>query len=218
VLNGEDGPAKDETRATVAWVLDRVLAILHPLMPFITEELWSARGGTGLLALGHWPKEAFEDAAAADEINWLIEVIAAIRSVRSEMNVPAAATLPMTVSGASAETLRRMETHGTVLKRLARLEALGVAERPEKGAVQIVVREATYALPLAGIIDFAAERARLARELDRTAKEIGKIDAKLGNAQFVAKAPEEVVEEQRERRAEFVALRAKTEAAIARLG
>ncbi len=218
VLNAEDGPAKDETRATVAWVLDRVLAMLHPLMPFMTEELWSARGGQGLLALGEWPRETFEDAAAADEINWLIDVIASVRSVRSEMNVPAAATVPMTVSGASAETAGRIATHGTVLKRLARLETLSTAERPEKGAVQIVVGEATYALPLAGVIDFAAEKARLARELDKTAKEIGKIDAKLGNAQFVAKAPEEVVEEQRERRAEFVALKAKTEAAIARLG
>ncbi len=218
VLNGEDGPAKDETRATVAWVLDRTLALLHPVMPFLTETLWQERGGAGLLILAEWPAPQFEDVAAADEINWLIELIAAIRSVRSEMNVPAAAMVPLAVSGAAPATAARLERHDAVIRRLARIEAIAAADRPEKGSVQIVVGEATYAFPLAGIIDFAAERARLQRQLDKTAKDIAGIGAKLNNAQFMAKAPEEVVEEQRERLTEASALKARTEAALAWLG
>src|SRR5690606_8783518 len=86
VLSGEDGPAKSETRATVAWLLDRIVSLLHPFMPFITEELWAREGARPVLALSAWPELAFEDAAAADEVNWTIDLITAVRSVRSEMN------------------------------------------------------------------------------------------------------------------------------------
>jgi valyl-tRNA synthetase len=215
VLNGEDGPARDETRATVAWVLDHTLALLHPVMPFLTEMLWQERGGAGLLILSEWPTPKFADTAAADEINWLIDLIAAIRSVRSEMNVPAATTVPLAVSGASPATAARLAAHDAVVRRLARVDSIATAARPEKGSVQIVVGEATYSFPLAGIIDFAAERARLQRQLDKTAKDIAGIGAKLGNAQFMAKAPEEVVDEQRDRLSEASALKARTEAALA---
>jgi valyl-tRNA synthetase len=133
------------------------------------------------------------------------------------MNVPAGALVPLMVSGASAATLGRFKTHDAALKRLARLETIDMVAAPPKGAVQIVAGEAVASLPLAGIIDLAAERARLAKEMDKAQKEIAKIDAKLGNAQFMAKAPEEVVEEQRERRVEAEDLRARTEAALKRL-
>ncbi len=217
VLNGDDGPAKDETRATVAWLLDRMVALLHPFMPFVTEELWSRVPGRSPLALSHWPEPGFEDEAAAAEINWLVDLITTIRSVRAEMNVPAGAIVPLSVSGASEKTTVRLRTHEVVIKRLARVEAIDLKDEPVKGSVQVHVGEATLSLPLAGVIDLGAERARLEKELDRLSKEIGKIDAKLGNVQFIEKAPEEVVEEQRERRADFLSLRDKTEAAVRRL-
>ena len=217
VLNGEDGPAKDETRATVAWLLDRIVALLHPFMPFITEELWSRNGERMPLALSRWPTLEFEDAAAAAEINWLVALISAIRSVRAEMNVPAAAMVPLSVSGSSDQTKQRLAAHDTVIRRLARIEAIDLAVNPLKGAVQIILDEATLSLPLAGVVDLDAERQRLEKELDRVCKEIDKIDVKLSNEQFLAKAPEDVVEEQRERRTESVSLRDKTEAALRRL-
>jgi valyl-tRNA synthetase len=159
----------------------------------------------------------FEDADAAAEINWLVDVISSIRSVRSEMHVPAAAMVRLSVAGASELTRGRLAKHDAVIKRLARLEAVAFSEDPLKGSVQIHAGEATLSLPLAGVIDLSAERARLERELDRVSKEIAKIDAKLSNAQFLAKAPEDVVEEQMERRAEAAALRDKTEAGLKRL-
>jgi valyl-tRNA synthetase len=220
VLNAEEGPAKAETRATVAWLLDRIVGLLHPFMPFITEELWAENGKDekrGLLALGPWPAPDFEDAAAAEEVNWLIDLIAAIRSVRSEMNVPAGAMVVVSIAGASAATVERLKMHDVVLRRLARIESVALADVPLKGAVQIVAGEATVSLPLAGIIDLAAERTRLEREREKVAKEMAKIEAKLGNEQFIAKAPEEVVEEQRDRREEAVAMLARTDAALARL-
>ncbi len=219
-LSGEDGPAKDETRATVAWVLDRIIAFLHPFMPFITEALWIREEGQEerpVLALSDWPELAFEDSTAAEEIGWLIEAITAIRSVRSEMNVPAGAIVELAVSGATFKTATRLQGYDVVIRRLARAGSINLAHAPPKGAVQIVVGEATFSLPLAGIVDLDAERSRLSRELDKVTKEISKIDGKLGNAQFMAKAPEDIVEEQRERLEQAQALRAKTEAALARL-
>jgi len=218
VLSGDNGPQKTETRATVAWVLDRIVALLHPFMPFITEALWTRQGDERpVLALSEWPELAFKDTGAAEEINWLIEAITAIRSVRSEMNVPAAAMVELSVSGAAFKTAARLQAHEVVIRRLARVESINLAHAPLKGAVQIVLEEATFSLPLGGIVDLDAERARLGRELDKIAKEIAKIDAKLGNEQFIAKAPEEVVEEQRDRLEQAQALQAKTEAALSRL-
>ncbi len=217
VLNGEDSEAKDETRATVAYVLDGLVALLHPFMPFITEELWARGGERPVLALSPWPQPSNEDASAAAEINWLVGLISEVRSVRSEMNVPAGAMVPLSVSGAHADTLDRLRTHDVVIKRLARCDAITHADMPLASAVQVLVGEATLSLPLAGVIDLKAERARLEREADRIRKEIAKIDAKLGNEQFMAKAKEEVIEEQRDRREDAIALLARTEAAVARL-
>ena len=217
VLNGEDCPAKEETRETVAFVLDRIATLLHPFMPFITEALWARGEARPLLALSPWPELRFEDDMAATEINWLIGLISEVRSVRSEMNVPAGAMVPLSVSGAYAETLDRIRTHEVVIKRLARSDEISRSDMPLEGAVQVLVEEATISLPLEGVIDFGAERARLAREADKIRKDIVKIDQKLGNAQFMAKAPEDVIEEQRDRREESLALLARTEAAIARL-
>ena len=222
VLSGGDGAAKDETRATVAWVLDHINAMLHPFMPFITEELWQKAARDGLpprrvLALSNWPAPTFEDADAAAEINWLVDLISEVRSVRSEMNVPGGAMVTLAVSGAGAETVARLRTHDQLIRRLARADALDLADAPPKGSVQIVVGEAIVSMPLAGVVDIDAERARLAREVDKVSRDIAKIEAKLGNVQFIAKARAEVIDEQRERLAEATALRSRTEAALARL-
>ncbi|HQF31889.1 MAG TPA: class I tRNA ligase family protein, partial [Hyphomicrobiales bacterium] len=222
-LSGEGGPQKDETRATAAFVLDRILVMLHPFMPFITEELWRLTGETGparagMLAMVGWPKAAGLDTAAADEINWLVDLITQIRSVRAEMNVPPAVQIPLVVAGAGSETRMRLVTHDAALSRLARLESVTVVEQAPEGAVQIMVGEAIACLPLADIIDISAEKARLAKELDKLAKEVARIDGKLGNEQFIAKAPEEIIEGEREKRDEALARRAKIEEALARLG
>ena len=145
-----------------AWVLDRALKLLHPFMPFVTEELWAklAREGEGrdtLLILAPWPKhQGLENAEADAEIGWLIRLISEVRSVRSEMNVPAGAKVPLVISGASDATAARAKRHEDTILRLARIEAMSFGKAPA-GAVQIVLDEATLALPLAGIIDVAAE-------------------------------------------------------------
>ena len=223
LLAGADGAEKDETKATVVWVLDRIFTLLHPFMPFISEELWAkaARDGAperpALLALTAWPELEFEDATAAEEVNWLIDIITAVRSVRSEMNVPAAAMVSLSVSDAAFATATRLQRYEALIMRLARVEVINLARAPLKGAAQILVGEATVSMPLAGIIDMDAERTRLAKDRDKAAKEISRIQAKLGNEQFMAKAPEEVVDEQRERLAEATQLHERIAAALARL-
>jgi valyl-tRNA synthetase len=223
ILTGDDEQAKAETRATTAWVLDQILKLLHPFMPFITEELWDRLVEVGvkretLLCLSAWPVfEGLADADADEEIGWVIKLISEVRSVRSEMNVPAAAKIDLVLSGANKATRARAEHHGDLIKRLARLESIAFAKAPPRGAAQIVIGEATAALPLAGVIDMTAERSRLAREIEKAQGEIAKIDARLGNAGFVAKAPPEVVEESRERRAAFEAAVGKLQTALKRV-
>ena len=206
VLLGEDEAAKAETRATAAWALDQILAILHPFMPFVTEELWAETGKFGaprqaMLILSEWPDLAgLEDAAADADLNWLIDVITNVRSVRSEMNVPAGAKLQMVVVGAGEETLRRLVAGTSLITRLARLDEISPQVEVPGESAQFVVGEATWALPLAGVIDIAVEKARLEKEVAKLDGEITQIDKKLGNEQFVAKAPEEVIDEQKSRR------------------
>jgi valyl-tRNA synthetase len=219
---GEGGADRDETRATVAWARDLILALLHPFMPFVTEELWAvtapAEGRAALLALSPWPApRGLENPAAEAEIGWLVDLVSAIRSVRTETNVPAAAQIPLLLVGASAATRERAGRYDETIRRLARLATIGFADQAPAGAVQMVVRGEVAALPIAEVVDLAAERARLAREIERIGADIDKIDRKLGNADFVARAPEEVVEEQQERREEAAARRLKLEEALARL-
>ncbi|UJW85951.1 valine--tRNA ligase [Devosia sp. SL43] len=206
VLLGEDEAAKAETRATAAWALDQILTILHPFMPFVTEELWAETGKFGskrssMLILTEWPDlSGLEDADADAELTWLIDVITNVRSVRSEMNVPAGAKLPMVVVGAGETTLKRLVAGTSLITRLARLEEISPQTVVPGESAQFVVGEATFALPLAGFIDIAAEKLRLEKEVTKLDAEIAQIDKKLGNEQFVSKAPEEVIEEQKARR------------------
>ena len=206
VLTGDDEAAKAETRASAAWALDQILKMLHPFMPFVTEELWAETGRygpsrQGLLVLAAWPElVGLEDPQADAELDWLIEIISNVRSVRAEMNVPASAKLPLVVAGAEENTLKRLVAGTSLITRLARLDEISPQASVPAGSAQFVVGEATWALPLAGVIDLAVERARLDKEVGKLDAEISQIDKKLSNEQFVAKAPEEVIEEQRQRR------------------
>jgi valyl-tRNA synthetase len=222
VLAGPDEQAKIETRAMTAWVRDEILKLLHPFMPFVTEELWSVTAAEGpvrdnLLALTPWPEPgALDDETAAVEIGWVIDLVAAIRSVKAEMNIMAT-EIPLVLAGVSATTATRAGRWADVIKRLARLSSLDIAASPPPGSVQLVVGGEVAALQLKGVIDFAAERMRLEKELARIVAEIARIDGKLANADFIKRAPEEVVEGERERREEAQARRAKIVEALERL-
>jgi valyl-tRNA synthetase len=223
ILQGEgvDPAVRAETRATAAWALRQIVHLLHPIMPFITEELWKQLGETGLLMTRAWPKLDFADAAAQEEMDWLVAAITGIRAVRAEMNVPPAIEAPLRLAHASSQTRDWLARYDALIRRLARLSAIEAVEGDgsahAKGAIQIVIGEATGYLRLADVIDIGQEKARLNKEIVRLAGEIDKVDRKLGNADFIAKAKPEVVEEQRERRDEWVAARAKLTEALDRL-
>ncbi len=220
VFNGEDEAAKAESRACMAYVLDEIYKLLHPIMPFMTEELWAQTAGKErdtLLCHAAWPTPDFEDAEAAAEINWLVDLVSGIRSVRSEMNVPPAATAPLVMVGANATTRERVARHDPAIRRLARIGEVGFDATAPKGAAQIVIGEATACLPLGDLIDLKAEEARLSKELAKNADEIARIEKKLANPNFVAKAAPDVVDAEREKQAELVDAKAKLETALARV-
>jgi valyl-tRNA synthetase len=218
VFGGEDEAAKKEAQACAAYVLGETYKLLHPFMPFMTEELWAHTASRdGLLCHADWPASGFADKAAADEINWLIDMVSGIRSARAEMNVPPGAKAPLVIVGANALTRERSERHGAALERLARIEGISFADVAPKGAAQIVAGEATACLPLGALIDLDAEKARLAKSRDKTQSEIDRIVAKLGNDKFVANAKPELVEAEREKLAELTQQRTSLDAALARL-
>ena len=219
LFNGDDEAAKAETRATTAYVLDQALKMLHPFMPFVTEALWQETGTRDTqLIVADWPVlDGLDDAAATSEMGWLIDLITDIRRLRAEMNVPAGAQVPLIAVGASAETQARLERHEALIKRMARLADIGVSDSVPPASAQTVLGEATLALPLEGVIDFAAERERLSRELAKLDGEIGRLEKKLGNEKFVANAPADVVAEQREKLADYSTQKAKLAEALERL-
>ncbi|MFL5131145.1 MAG: valine--tRNA ligase [Microvirga sp.] len=223
VLQGADSPAKDETRATIAFILDEICKLLHPIMPFLTEELWEVKGQEGpkretILALAPWSNlDDLIDPQAEAEIGWVVDLVTEIRSARSETNVPAGAQIPLVLVASSADVKARAERWGDIVRRLARISDISYADAAPKSSIQLLIRGEVAALPLEGVIDLDAERARLAKEIQKLDVDVGKIDAKLGNADFIKRAPEEVVEEQRERRDEALARKAKMEEALGRL-
>ena len=252
-MMGEDGPAKAETRAMVAWARDEILKLLHPFMPFITEELWAVTAKRdSLLVLTPWSRktrgitreqealivataasdpmvapillgdsapvsEDFTDEAAEAEIGWVVDLVTAVRSLRAEMNIAPATLTPLVLVAASAETQSRAQRWSDVIKRLARLGDISFADKAPEGTVQLIVRGEVAGLPLKGLIDVAAEQARLEKELAKAEGDIKRADAKLSNEKFVANAAEEVVEEEREKRAAAEARKAKVLEAIERL-
>jgi valyl-tRNA synthetase len=224
LLQGADGADKSETRATTAFVREQIVKLLHPFMPFMTEELWAITAAKeqprkGLLALADWPEPRdYENPAAEAEIGFIVELISEIRSVRADLNVPAASQIPAVLVNASAEIKSHAETWGETIKRLARLKEISFAQKPPEKSVQLLVRKTVCALPLEGIIDLEAENARLAKQITKLAGEAAKLEAKLNNSDFVARAPEEIVEENRERLGETRLRRDKLAAALTQLG
>jgi valyl-tRNA synthetase len=224
VLQGATDPAaKAETRATIAHVLDMIYAILHPFMPFLTEELWTIAGEAGPervgpLALGPWPRQGFEvDEAVEAEIGWVVDLIAEVRSVRSEMGVPPSTQTPLVLIAPSERAARSARAWSDSIGRLARVGSIETAEAAPPGALLLVVRGETVALPLAGVVDLKAEKARLDREIAKEKLEIAKVEAKLGNDTFVARAPEEIIAEHQDRLETFQARLVKLTGARERL-
>jgi valyl-tRNA synthetase len=210
-----------ETRETMAWVLDQCMILLHPVMPFITEELWAETGTrTGMLIHADWPTyKATElvDAEADQELNWVIGLIEAIRSARAQMHVPAGLQVPLLVTDLDAKGHAAWDRNEAMIKRLARVEALGRADTFPKGTVSLAVPGGTFGLPLADIIDISEEKARLQKTLDKLAKELGGLRGRLNNPKFAESAPEEVVEETRANLALREEEDAKLREALARL-
>ncbi|KPF57511.1 valine--tRNA ligase [Rhizobium sp. AAP116] len=222
VFMGEDESAKKEAQACAAFVLEQIYKLLHPFMPFMTEELWAHTAGEGvsrdtLLCHADWPTPEFSDENSAADINWLIDLVTGIRSARSEMNVPPGATAPLVVVGANGVTQERLIRHDAAIKRLARVEAITVADVAPKGAAQIVVGEATACLPLGALIDLSAEKARIEKAIAKVDQELGRIAGKLGNEKFVANANPEVVAAERERQQELEVQKASLLTALSRV-
>jgi valyl-tRNA synthetase len=221
-FRGGSASAQAETRAAAAWGLDQILLMLHPVMPFVTEELhkeMADRGGT-LLIDEHWPRpdRSLIDPAAEMEMDWVVRLVSQVRAVRAEMGVPPGAKIPLLLKDAEEESRTRLATHRHLIADLARLSSVEALEgEVPKGSVQDVLDEATVVLPIAEVIDVAAEKARLSKEIARLDGEITRFDHKLANEKFVAKAPAEVVETERERRAEALQARAKLNEAAQRL-
>jgi len=222
VLNGPDGAEKEEVKGAAQHVLGTILKLLHPVMPFLTEELWSRMGygPEGSLISTAWPEAtAVVDAAEARaELDWVVRLVSEIRTVRSEMNVAPSITVPLLLSGASGESLDRAKRWEDAIKRLGRAtEIRALSGEAPRGAVQAVVGEATIMLPLGDVIDLPAERARLAKERARIEGEAKKAEAKLGSEVFVSRAPEEVIQENRDRLAAAQVEMARLDAAMARI-
>ncbi|MEP4431682.1 MAG: class I tRNA ligase family protein, partial [Hyphomicrobiales bacterium] len=219
-LMGEDGADKDEARAVVAWTRDEILKMLHPFMPFITEELWDVTGEgnrPSKLIAAEWPIPVLEDMKAAGDINWLIEMISSIRSVRTEMNVPAGAKADIVIVDANEETRRKTKNNLSALMRMARLSDVSFADATPTGSAQIVLGEAVVCMPLKGVIDVDAEKQRLLKDIGKVEQDIAKINGKLNNEKFVARAPEDVVAQERERLEEASDKRNMLNAALERL-
>ncbi|QDC11545.1 valine--tRNA ligase [Oceanicola sp. D3] len=214
-----DTDAADETRETMSWALDQVLILLHPIMPFITEELWAEKGHEGFVMHAEWPEYGPEliDAQADTEVNWVISLIEAIRSARAQMHVPAGLHVPLIQVSLTPEGETAYANNEALIKRLARVESLTKADEMPKGAITIAVSGGTFGLPVADLIDIDEEKARLEKTLGKLAKEIGGLNGRLKNPKFAENAPPEVVEEAQANLAERQEEEAKLKEALARL-
>jgi valyl-tRNA synthetase len=223
IFSGTNEGATEETRAATAWTLDQILKLLHPFMPFITEELWDRLVEVGverqsLLCLSQWPElQGLAKPAADAEIGWLVAFISEVRSVRSEMNVPAGAKVPLVLVGASAETKARVGRHDDTILRMTRADVIRFDTAPPKGSAQLVVAESTVCLPLAGVIDMAAEQARLQKSIAAIESDLAKMDAKLNNPSFMSRAAPDAIEEATDRKVELLGQRGKLQAALKRV-
>ncbi len=202
LLQGDDKAAKAETQATMKWVLEQCLILLHPIMPFITEELWQTSAKRPrMLVHADWPTYQASDLVdenADSEMNWVIQLIDEIRSVRTQMHVPAGLRIPMLQIELDEAGRTAWNHNQALIKRLARIERLTPSAKMPKGAVTIAVAGGVFALPLADIIDITKEKARLEKTLGKLTQDLGALRARLDNPKFVASAPAEVVAETRD--------------------
>ena len=214
------GAFDDETKRVAAWAFDQILVMLHPLMPFITEELWGAMGERPYeLIVAKWPDpQAQGDPRAKAELDWLLRLVSEVRSARTELNVPPSAKLNLFAADASDETAARLDRNHAMLARLARLESIQLSAFTGSGAAQVVVDEATYALPLEGVIDLAAERDRLAKGAAAAEKERDSLAQRLANPNFTERAKPEAVEKARADHDSKSAEAERLRAALERLG
>ncbi|WP_017930853.1 valine--tRNA ligase [Robiginitomaculum antarcticum] len=207
ILSRDAGAAKTETQATFAWVLDQILKLLHPFMPFITEELWSeiTKDRDTMLIMASWPKLSNDliDKKAVKELDWLQTLITNIRSVRADMNIPPSKKAPLLMLSGKLDP--RLSVYAPQLSPMARVERVELAASAPQAALQTVVDGVTFAIPLEGLVDFDAERARMDKEIAKIEGELSKIDRKLSNEGFLAKAPDAVVAEQKSRKAAYAA-------------
>ena len=221
ILQGSDSAARIETQATTAWVLGRVIHLMHPIMPFVTEEIWQNLAGEngGLLLTAAWPEFDREigDPAASSEMELVVEAISVIRAVRAELSVPPANRVPLLIKDADSATLKRIQRHREHFVRLARVDCFETVATVPAGGVQAVVDGAILILRLGDVVDLSREKARLGREIGRLDAELTKIAAKLSNPDFLAKAKPEIIDEQREREADASRDRDRLKAAFERL-
>jgi valyl-tRNA synthetase len=212
------GAFDEETKRVAAWAFDQILVMLHPFMPFVTEELWNANERPYELIVAKWPApEAQQDPGAKAEIEWLIELVSEIRSARTELNVPPSAKLHLFAAGAGEEVAERLDRQHAMLSRLARLESIQLSGFDGSGAAQVVVGGTTYALPLQGVIDLDAERGRLSKAVTSAEKERDSLAQRLGNPAFTERAKPEAVEKARADHAEKAADAERYRAALERL-
>lgn len=220
--DADDAALKDEIRHTTGWILEQILILLNPFMPYVTEELQEKllKRDTLLLETA-WPSygEELSDDAAAAEMDWVMRIVSEIRSVRSDMNVPAGAWLTMLVKDMKDERAAILDKYDDVIKRMARLKTVDVLQDADvpTGSIQTVVDEATLILPIADIIDLDKERARLKKEIDKINKDIKQINGKLSNEKFLQNAPQDVVEEQKRRKDDAEKLLNKLSSALEQL-
>ncbi len=221
LLQGDDAEAQAETRATMRWVLDQCMVLLHPIMPFVTEELWSLTGDRAkMIVHADWPTYAASDLIDADadrEMNWVISVIENTRSARAQMRVPAGLYVPMLVTEIDSHGQAAWDRNEALIKRLARIDSLTKADELPKATISIAAPGASFGLPLADIIDIGAEKERLEKAKGKLAKELGGLRGRLNNPKFVASAPEEVVAEAKANLAAREEEEAKLNEALARL-
>jgi valyl-tRNA synthetase len=221
ILQGDDAAARSETQAMTAWVLGRIVHLLHPIMPFVTEEVWENLAGpnAGLLLTALWPDFPAEltDPAASTEMEWVVQAISALRALRAELNVSPAARIPLLLKEAEPFAAERIERHREHFMRLARVDGFEPVATVPAGGIQAIVDGATLILRLGDVVDLAGEKARLGKEISRLDAELAKIAAKLANPGFLAKARAEVVEEQREREADVIRDRDRLRTAYDRL-
>ena len=220
LLSGEDPEIADETRATMAWAMDQFLTMLHPIMPFVTEELYGLMGDRAKpLIHADWPTYGLElvDETADKELNWVIKLIEDIRSTRQQLHVPAGAKLPLLMVEMEEAGKTCLSNNMDLILKLARVTEITETSTLPKGAVSVPAEGGLFALPIADVIDIAEEIARLEKTLGKLEKEIGGLSGRLNNPKFVASAPEEVVAETRDNLAAREDEREKLQAAMTRL-